>query len=413
MIGVLQKVSKILVVLLLVLLPWHGVISVFFPSIFSFWKECILILLLLILLLQFKIREGDCFFKNPSFWAVLFLFWLLVLVGFQKFDLYAIISARYLGMGVFVFLVMTQWLESVSNREENDQLSKQYFFPKFFTFFIYSCTLSVLFGIWMKFFGGIEILKNFYAQTISSWVPGQTIPIYHEVGNFIRMQGASSGPIEFSHLLVSALFLFLWKKREVRLKLLDYVVLAFLFFGIFQSFSRAALVVSLFLAGWFLWKKAKESKWKKLIFIGLGIFSLVILGGLVVNKEGLNKKIIQRAGTSQHFTRPIEALKLGMEHPLIGDLASIGPSARQRNLILHNDDKALIAENIFIDIFVQTGIVGLLMMFLFFVSLWRRFSLDSRVFLISVLLLGGMATIFDMTPISISYFLIFACLRKY
>lgn len=423
-----NKIKKYLLIFLLIFLPWHGTISVFLPSPFTYWKE---IILCLFFITSFDLKIKHQRFsksiketlKTPSFWAFLFLLWLFILVTLNKFDYYSIVSARYLGTGFFVFLLFSHYFSKSQNSKKEIEKS--------FVYFVYSCVLSVLFGIWAKFGNGFEILKNFYSQTISSWVPGQTIPIFHETNGFIRMQGASSGPIEFSHLLVMALFLLLFIKpfrltffEKILKKLLNVTskkpiengfLFSILIFGIFQSFSRAAILANVLLIGTYLWqtKKSVNALNIKTKMISGFIIFLLTLSFCLYKKDFLQKHIIQRIGTSEHFTRPIETIKIGLKKPFLGNLGMIGPAARMQNLKENNNDQAPIAENIFADYFAQMGFFGLIFAFGFFTSLFFKIPKKHWGLPLVILLLGNLATILDMMPISITFFIILAWLTNF
>lgn len=391
-------------------LPLHGMLTVFLPEL-RFWKEVLLgVLLLFVFISCFKEKKFCASFRKKLGWsgilALLFLVWLVGILSLQADTSTGIIAVRYLGLGFVTFLIGIGFLEYSSNKEEA--------FQSFSWAFLGGCAVSVLIGIWGQYAGGFEVLRNFYSNTISSWVPGQTIPLYHQVGEEIRMQGASSGPIEFAHLMLAGLFLILFspfarliKNREKwTTALLIGGLAVILCFGIFQSFSRATMLLAM--VGMVYFAVSRHIlHWKK-IFAGLMAVALFVGIGICL----LNKNIVQRLGDSEHFIRPLQAVEKGLESPLIGNLGELGPAARVKNLNENNDDRALVAENIFADVFAQMGVVGLLLFLAFWAALFLETRKSAWPFLIAVLFAGNMATIFDMTPISISFFLIFAFFVK-
>jgi hypothetical protein len=92
---------------------------------------------------------------------------------------------------------------------------------------------------------------------------------------------------------------------------------------------------------------------------------------------------------------------------LLGNLGGIGPAARARNLSENNDDSAFIAENVFADYWVQMGLSGLILGIGFFIALFLETQKPQKIFIASAFLMANMATIFDMSPISILFFIIF------
>lgn len=354
-----QKTTRTLLTILAILLPWHGLISVLFPTPLLFWKEAILLCLFFICIdLKSTLKlfhTPKQYFQYPTIWAILFCLWLLLLIAVKKFDYYSIIAARYLGTGFLTFIISTWYLSKPKLETEKNK--------KIFTYFIHSCVLSVLFGTWMKFGNGFEALKNFYSPTISSWVPGQIIPIFHETNGLIRMQGASSGPIEFSHLLLIAVFFLLFFKSSDQTTSKNsskWILLGILAFGIFQSFSRAAIGAMVILISLYLWQIKKPFKITTSRKWILSLLFICLTAAITIyKKDYLYQNLFRRAGTSAHFTRPIEGIKIGLKQPFFGNLGSIGPAARTQNLRQKNDDRAFIAENIFVDYWIQTGVLGL------------------------------------------------------
>ncbi|HID92402.1 TPA: hypothetical protein EYP45_04775 [Candidatus Peregrinibacteria bacterium] len=278
-------------------------------------------------------------------------------------------------------------------------------FKKTFSkYFIFSSVSSIAFGSWVKFGNGAEITRNFYSQTISSWVPGQTIPLWHEAGEFVRMQGASSGPIEFSHLLLVALFFTLISKLKNIYKILFSAVFLF---GIWQSYSRAAILGAIIILLFHLIYPLKDKiseiikKNKKKVLITVLVVIFAGFWGIQ------NTNTLERAGTLEHFTRPVEAAKFGLDNIFSNNLGKLGPAARAKNLRENNNDSAMIAENVFIDIFAQMGIIGLILYLLFFFYLAKELEPKFLGIFLASLLVMNLATIFDMTPVSILFFAIF------
>ncbi len=395
----MKKWIEKLLFLLAVFLPFHGAITVFFRDEFRFWKELVVI----VLFGFFLVTEFRSWWKTRTFsfswseiFAFLFLIWSLILTVLSSDQATAFVAARYLSFGFFVFLILSRLLRHFSESEKKE------LFQKFAITFLISCAVAVLFGTWMKYLGGFSILHEWYSPTISSWVPGQRVPIYHQAGDFIRMQGGSSGPTEFAHLLLAAFFLLPFMPLSSKWK----VGLATVFlFGIFQSFTRTVTLLAVVGLVFFFfhqqWKKL-EKYWPTIVFMFL------FLLGVAWWTPSLRENFLLRAGSSEHLTRPWTAIRFGLSHPISGNLGKIGPSARAKNLREYNDDRALIAENIFADYFAQLGLIGVGLAIAFFVSLFFAIPRKGWPFLIATLVAVNIATIFDMIPVSIVFLLLFA-----
>ncbi len=392
----MKRFIEKLILNLAIFLPLHGVITVFLPSPFRFWKEVVLVILALSMVI-FEIKNFRSHklkpTSKPEIWSFLFIFWTGILTVLS-FNIYTITATRYLTMGFLTFFILSRILQNFSKNEI------QTLFQKFAKYFCLSAAFSVFFSIWAQFLGGFKVLSSFYSTTISSWVPGQIIPVFHEIGGIARFQGTSSGPIEFAHLLMIALFLTSFLKFSRKIKL---ALAALFLLGIVGSLSRAAMIASMLGIIIFIGQNLKVSK--KIFFSSLAI---VFFGSsFLFLIPSLRTQFVQRAGTSEHFTRPIEVFENALGTPFLEKLASVGPAARARNLKLNNDDRAPVAENIFIDIFAQTGAIGFLLVLGFFIVYFRLASPAFYAFLIPAILVMNMATIFDMTPISIAFFTMF------
>ena len=401
----IQRIQFILLTLLLALLPWHGFLTTILPGEFRFWKEGVLGLLLILNLTNIKEQISKSKFsssqvlKFSSFWILLFLIYGALLVLTAQDQSTALIAFRYISTGYIAYLIFSLIPKS---------LNTQYLIRN--TFLI-SCLLSVLFGLWAKYLGGYEVLSGLYSKTISSWVPGQTLPIYHEANGVIRMQGGTSGPVAFGHMMLAGLFLMLFNSNSkeqisnIKSQTTVYCLLSIglLLTGIYQSYSRAALAMAIILIVVKIWTMIKWQWNQKTSF---SFISLVVLCGLLLFTPQVQfhmKFLLNRAGTSQHFTRPVQALKDGLASPLIGNLGSYGPAARAKNLRENNNDQAPIAENVLADTFVQTGLIGLILILGFWITLWRGASFNTRIWIITILLTTSLATLFDMIPLAIIY----------
>ena len=382
-------------------LPLHGAITVFTPAPVRYWKELLLLFLALwggVETVGTVIRTRKIpTFARSELLAVLFLLWLVIEVFFFAQERgTGILAVRYLGMGYGVYVVV---LRLLSTRKKKDLAP---LWKTFLSGFVIGCGISLLYGTWAKFGGGFEILSDYYAPTVSSWVPGQVLQIYHATGDWIRMQGASSGPNAFALLLLMGVWSVWWLDIPRRVKIA--LTVAFLF-GIIQSASRAAClgvillsVVGLIRAGYANVR----------VMAAVGGFFMVLFIACFLTIPSFQTRVLHRAGTSDHITRPIEAFRIGLTAPVVGHLGELGPAARAYNLRMHNDDKALIAENIFIDYWAQTGAVGLLLTMGFFIT-WGM-GVDHRfwTFAGAMLLPVMVATVFDMTPVAIVCFVVLA-----
>lgn len=415
----------------------HGAVTVFLPEIFRWTKEILLGGILLYVLVwlgwAFRVHRFSFFERANLLWWLIFFVagYLFYLFGLVLLDptMQSLMAARYLALpwlGLLVGLLLAG-IPSVLRTSPLDQRGELYFF---LVGIIMGCLVSVGFGIWMKFLGGIEVLSNYYSSTISSWVPGQALPLYHAIDGQIRMQGMSSGPVAFGHMMLVGVMgcWYLFRKFSHRTRLRAFLLgLVFLFiFGIWESMSRGALVGLGVLGLGLLWEWYRSSiKAEKAPPLSLrGGWGMMVIKKYFFNSS-LSKGLggicmlgitlfflistVDRPGTIDHLTRPIEAVEMGLESRWIGDLGSVGPAARWANLRNNNDDSAFIAENVWLDIWLQTGLIGLIFIGLILWQLWSLLPGVGRVWLLTVLVVTQFATLWDMVPVGLGMMVVFIC----
>lgn len=395
----MYRVVNWLTIVLATLLPWHGAVTVFLPEPLRWWKEVVILFLVgAVLWSEFRAwHAGKKFLMSAAeIFALLFLVWGIGLAGFSTDPGTAAIAMRYLGLAMFVYLVWSLWFQNPKN-------SRSQFLKRFAGWYLPSCLLAVLFGTWVTHGGGESFVQFFYSTTLSSWVPGQTIPLWHEIAGVARLQGASSGPIEFSHLLLAALALLpLWRIGRVWQILAGIIFLV----GIWMSASRAAILGSVVIVGWQFLQLIPARVRRATVITG------VVVLAMATGWLAMSTTIFERAGTTDHWTRPVAALRTGISAPIAGHLGEWGPAARAQNLEKNNDDRAPIAENVLADWWVQLGLIGFLFGLGWLAVTFKR--LDPRWYGwgLSVLLTINLATVWDMTPIAIGWGTLLAAMRR-
>ena len=396
----MYKLSNWLTISLAVLLPWHGAITVFLPDEFRWWKELVLILLIgLVMLSEWRAAKRNKVFKftEAELCALGFLIWGGILASVSGDIKSATIAMRYLGLPFLTFFIWSIWFQNPkNNRAKALELFAKGFIP--------SCLIATAFGIWITKLGGVDFVQNFYSTTISSWVPGQTIPLWHEINGVARLQGASSGPIEYSHLLVAALALVpLLKRKLIESSLVKLILVV----GIAMSASRSAMIGAIIILGWGAWKNMPKS-WprKKISIIGIMLGLATIIGLL------LGTNILQRAGTNDHFRRPYQAIIAGHENFVSGHLGQWGPASKIKNMTENNNDQGPIAENVIADWWVQLGALGMILgvAWLFYVTI--GLTVEGIGFAIAAIVMLNLASIFDMTPTAIAWGTLLAMFHK-
>lgn len=360
------------------LLPMHGLITVILPEPFRWWKEAFLVLLGVISIWNYM-RTKPLTWPKWATPVVLFGGWVLLLVFTNENLFRSVYAARYLLMGPAMYAVL--------------RITPPATAFAFLRGLLWGAVGSTLFGLWAHFGGGYNILQDLYSTTISSWVPGQTLPLYHEVSGTPRLQGASSGPVAYAHIalmgLIAALRSGLSRTKAALISML-------LLIGIYASASRGAMGGAAIVV---LWEVLQTKKISPLRLTA-------ICGGIVAVCSVLLvyfwPNVLERAGTSDHITKPIEAIQMGFDSPITGHLGELGPAARMWNLHTNNNDYALIAENVFADVFAQTGIIGFILLLWILVSTWRKSDRTWWGAHAAVWATAMLATLWDMTPVALA-----------
>lgn len=193
---------------------------------------------------------------------------------------------------------------------------------EYFKLFLLSATVALVIGIVVRFIVGEQILLHLgFSANLSNWMFGGSIPIYHGIdgANVRRFQGIFDGPnpAAFFLLMYSGVLAYYFrsaKKYYFLLSLWSIVLLVLLVY----TYSRSALIGFVVGIGVFLVLHARSLFQKHLkTLIILGSVLVLILGFMVVKKEGTLDRIILREGSSQgHFERSLIGLQRAVAKPL-------------------------------------------------------------------------------------------------
>ena len=378
----ITSVRQFLRISLLIVLAFYisanGFLSVILPSYAQYTKDIILILLLFISIPD--IIPTLKTYRNIGIITMILAVYALSISIFYVSDMYDVIAMRYIFMlPMVVFITLLQPINT---------------YKYYINSFMIGIIISALFGLWTLYFDGFSYLSPLYSNTISSWVPYSTLPLYHKTGDFIRIQGLSSGPVEYAHLLLMGIYIVVQStlKRYYSIPLI-----ALLLISITLSHTRAVYIGTLLLAFLYMYNTYKM----RISTVFMSVISVI----MVLSIMSIVYLTRYRSGTLEHIKRPLEGIEMMMNSGFIGDIGSIGSAQRMRNMAINNDDKAFITENVWIDYGVQIGIIGMLLMLVYWIILYYE---SRNILIIVMFIMTQMATIFDMTPISIAFGMIVA-----
>ncbi|EKE28707.1 MAG: hypothetical protein ACD_3C00026G0008 [uncultured bacterium (gcode 4)] len=363
---------------LLVILPFHVLVSVFFDYkiwISGFWiyKEILVIALLWILIHElYKLK------KMPKFDILDFMifgyFGYLLLISLVNFTwLKPIIYGwRYDFEFLLMFLVSRHWGFLLK-----DKLSS------YIRLFLLSWWAAIIIWLLVRFVFGETILVNFwFSPKLSSWSFDQGVPIYHwiEWANVRRFQWIFDWPNQAAFFLIVyswVLFHYLRNKKDFQFYL--YSALAVIWWLVFLTYSRSSL---LGIIAWlwlvFLLNLKTIVKKYKIQSISVLILMILLWGAFYVRYGWVMDNIILRAWSSKwHIERMIIWFKQFSSKPLGQGLASSWPWYRITHDTKWVDEKNFIPESWYVQQLVEWWIIG------FFLFVWIMYLMTIKIYFLS------------------------------
>ena len=355
--------ASCLILLIIVLVPFHGFLTVWLSSIFGhytllrLWKEFLLVIILLIgcyfLFLDKSIRK--VLFKDRLVLLIILFLAIQLIWGIfsylnkdvsKKALFYGLlINSRYFiffGLGLII---------SLKNNKLKDNLVKIILYPSL---------VVILFGLMQIFVLPHNFLSHF-GYSSKTILPFETI---NSNSKYVRIISTLRGANPLGAYLIVPISLlislFMTKNKKIRIGLLILLGLIVLFF----SFSRSAMLGLAVSACIIIFYSFKSKALRRNIFI-LGLVLVLILGVgtyLFRNNHHLQNFLyhtqsnskIKTSSDQAHFNALYSGLKEIAKEPLGRGPGTSGPAS------IYNNHHARIPENYFIQIGEETGIIGLL-----------------------------------------------------
>ncbi|MDD4530788.1 MAG: hypothetical protein PHO80_04555, partial [Candidatus Gracilibacteria bacterium] len=237
--NILDNSFDILTKILLILLPFHVFISVFFEfkigmSFFPLYKELILVLLSLSLARNFYKNNSRPKFDKLDYLIFAYFGYLILVTLVDRLGLKSLFyGARYDFEFFFVFLLMKHGRQFL-------QKPVSYYIK----LFLLSGGAAIFIGVLVRFIFKETILINFgFSAGVSQWDIGGSVPIYHSIegANVRRFQGIFDGPNQAAYFLLVYIGVLLHYFRNNK----DYQFVAGcivigLFGLIFMTYSRSS-----------------------------------------------------------------------------------------------------------------------------------------------------------------------------
>lgn len=376
----INKISRAGLYVLIFLLPFSTLITVWLASqtghlyIWSAWAEIVIAGIALGAIYRFITDKNVRTYASKDW-----LTWLIVAYVLLHFLFVAVSSQPFLALiGTafntrFLILFASLRLLAHGFRDEDNHLQK---------WILYMGMVMGGLALVQVLLLPADFLTNFGYDAFglnTSGIP----PAYHAIGSsdLIRAQATMRGPNALGAYFILPLSIAgtLFMSKRLRQEKIRYLLIGVLLaLGLMLTFSRSAWLAALVSAGVIL---ALDGVYKrKAWLIGTLIALVIILPiGLVSREMPAFKTLVlhETSGTAtnnstpEHFRATKEGLQDIIRHPLGEGPGSAGPVSA-----LHKGQPSQIAENYFVQIAQEVGILGLLLLLtihgLVAQQLWRR-----------------------------------------
>ena len=353
----LRSASIYLLKVLLVVLPFHAFLITFASKyllgstqdnlplasfLIASWKEILMCIIALLGIFKFKKKSFHWLYLDTLIviFIAIHLMWGGYQVLFREDEILQVIWGLRTNLeGLFIFWIIR--LFSFSKDQIHSCIK----------IIIISTSISLLFG-GIQLVLPCEDLSVFgYTPYKSSWVSDKPLPCFHGVGkdlSVVRVMGTFAGPNQLSSFLLMTIF-FTWYalKQGLFLKYVSWFLLMWQVIFLFFTYSRGAilgLVVALGVAGL---RKLPPSRKGNYFALGVGI--LIFVGiFFAISPSRLDSSL-------EHIQKPLAGIQRVLDKPFGYGVGLAGPVSQR---FPSDGSKAHIAENWYIQIFEEIGIIG-------------------------------------------------------
>lgn len=368
------SLSTFFISLIIVILPFHAFLTVWFASNFGhyvlirLWKEFLVLFLSVIsiiyLILNKKLRQ--IIFHNKLIWLILAYGIIDLLVSFYHFFIVKNISFKALSYGLLddlrflVFFVICMIFTLKTER-----LAKRWL-----KFIIWPAFIVILFGVFQVFILPANFLTHF-GYGLKFIMPYQTV---NNNPHYIRILSTLRGSdLLGAYLILPISTLIILSLRHpkswlwLKLTILGLGLIVLLF-----SYSRAAWLGQILALVFILIIEYRRQitnlfkKINKIILVGLGLvlLAIIIFGGLKISHSHTFQSVIFHYQGNQssknssdylHLLAIKDGLNYMINHPLGTGAGSSGPAS-----IYNTRSKARITENYYLMVGEETGWLGMI-----------------------------------------------------
>jgi hypothetical protein len=361
----LVNIVQAIILVILVLLPFHEFLTTWLASnfghinLFRIWKEVVLVIIspIVIYLALINKRLRHWLLRDKVVLLILLFSLIELIIGIVGYHLHhvngsALEAGLIIDLRFFLIFVFTLVITNYSD-----------FFKRYWRqILIYPAILVILFGI-SQLFLPLNFLSHF------GYGP-HTIPAFQTVDQqrrFHRIQSTLRGanPLGAYLTVIIPIFIFFsTKRRLIRIisTLLGLVAIVF-------TYSRSAYVGLIITIGVVLYylkfdgTKLKKDVKQALYFIFIGIVLLILALSIALRNNTTFDNIFLHTSKNSHSHSTSNSVRFSdlrvnsenfIKHPLGQGVGIAGPAS------VHNNHPAMFAENFYIQIGQEAGVLGLI-----------------------------------------------------
>ncbi len=358
-----KRIAFILLAILLALLPFNALLTTYIQFGLDIhlpvnaWKEVLVVLITMGCFVDMLLYRKKPRVKTLDLVIIAFFVLSLISAFFQTKELgRSLFGFKYDLEFLWLFFVLRQ--ARLFGKTDVERLVR---------IALGAGTLAVLFALLQILILPKDILLLFgYSPNISSWVPGEALPMYHAVdqnADIPRIMSTLSGPNQFAAYLliligVTGAYSFLQPNKErLAWGLLFAASLICLWFTYSRS-SYAAAAFMLLLGGIFFLRQKRVSR-KRIAGI-LGIIVLLGIGIAAIKFEAVSQLFLRASSNQGHLERSTDGILYTLQNPFGHGIGNAGPASARFNA----DNIGWLPESWYLQISLELGIPGILL-FLF------------------------------------------------
>lgn len=405
----MQTTKRSIFTVLLVLLPFHAVLTVMIrygfgveSGLIPFWKEFLLCLIGIFIGYEWWMKRSF-----PKFEMVDFVIFGYIIFGLAHALFFADVGLKQMIYGArYDFIFLVAYLLAKYGGLKLDDVRN------LLKISLYAGLVAVVLGLVVHFvINPSNLVLIGFRDDWSTWYPGQSLAFCQKIEamDVCRLSGTFAGPNQYAAYLVGLIGLALttYRMKLISVKLCAVTILLAVV-SMYFTYSRAGYIgtsVLFFICG-SQYMKYISRKW---IYGGVIFGGLVILTAFYVLWDRLLDLFLRPESSLGHLNAWMIGIREIVAHPFGLGLGTAGPAS-------YHFGSPIIPENWYLQIGVEMGLIGMLL-FLWILLLLGRHLWGTKIAsgllaaLCSICIMALFLHTFEDAPTVISLFVIFGLLH--